>query len=193
MLIIMELLLGTGPIVFAFVADCMVGGECVWRLACDLLFDTAPDGVNTLLVVQSLKDSIASNHKEIEVILQFETANLGVTDNNVRISSIFLSLSFDVTKGFGYRQATWEDSQWPLHVEVLFVGVSRRFGKGLRAVYFTTRSLDTNTFKLAIWLVITRARSNFGASIQRHKAAAITNIDDIGHIIDDHNDGCAGS
>lgn len=69
-----------------------------------------------MLVLKTFKNSIASNHKEVKIVLQFETANLGVAHDNVRISTIFLQLSLDVSEGARHGQATWECSQRTLDV-----------------------------------------------------------------------------
>lgn len=41
--------------------------------------------------------------------------------------------------------------------------------------------------------MVTTRSSNVCASVQRHKAATITDVDYIGHVIDDHDDSCAAT
>ena len=124
MLIIVKLLLGTRTIHFPFASPVVGqdGGEIVWLLRRDLLVDTVPDGVDTILVAKSFKDTVASNHEEIKVVLQFETANFWVTDDHVGVSSILLLLRLDIAKGLRHGESAWEDSERPLYIEVFLVG-----------------------------------------------------------------------
>ena len=155
MLVIVKLLLGARAIDLAFVTDSVVRGKCVRRLRSYLLVDAAPDGVDAALVVQTLENSIASNHEEIEIILQFETSNLRVANDNVRISSVLLSLCLNVSKGAGHGEAAWEDAQRALHVQIFLIGVRSCLGKSLCTVDLTACSLDSDTFLIVVRLVIT--------------------------------------
>ena len=81
-----------------------------------MLFNTVPDGVNALLVIEAFKDTIAPDHEEIKVVLQFETANLGVAYNDVRVASVLLPLGLYVSEGSGDGEAAREHSQGPLNI-----------------------------------------------------------------------------
>ena len=100
-LIVVELRLGAATVHFSLGTALrrVVRREVIGRLRSYLLFDSAPDGVHALLVVKSFENSIAPDHEEIEVIFQFETANLWVADNHVCIATVLLLLGLDVTKG----------------------------------------------------------------------------------------------
>ena len=109
----MELLLSTAAVDFAFVGASLswvVRRQVIRRLRSDLLFNPAPDSIHALLVVEPFENSIATDHEEIEVIFQFETANLGVANNHILITSVLLLLSLDVSKRSRDGQSTREDS-----------------------------------------------------------------------------------
>ena len=71
MLIVVKRLLGTAAVHFALLPTAMswvVWRQVIRRLGGDLFFDTAPDSIHTILVVEAFENSIAANHEEIEVI-----------------------------------------------------------------------------------------------------------------------------
>ena len=81
-----------------------------------MLIYAIPYRVNALFIIEALKDTVATDHEEIEVVLEFETANLGVAYDNVGIASILLPLGLDVSEGSRDGEAAREHSQRPLHI-----------------------------------------------------------------------------
>ena len=170
----------------------------VWRqvircLRRYLLFDSAPDSIHALLIVKSFENSIATNHEEIEVIFQFETAYLRVAHDHILVSTVLLFLSLYVTESSGDGEATWEHPERTLHIQILLVWACRRFGKRLGAIDFSTGGLDTYPFLFIVWLMVTSQYSDLRARVNRHYATAITNVDHIGHVVYNHDNGCAAT
>ena len=81
-----------------------------------MLIYAIPYRVNALFIIEALKDTVATDHEEIKVVLQFETANLGVTYNDVRITSVFLPLSLYISEGSRNGEAAGEHSQGSLYI-----------------------------------------------------------------------------
>jgi len=73
-------------------------GEVIRCLRDNLLVDTVPNRIDALLVVQTLKDTVASNHEEVKVVLKFETPDFRVANDNVLVSTVLLLFSFDVSE-----------------------------------------------------------------------------------------------
>ena len=81
-----------------------------------MLIYAIPYRVNALFIIEALKDTIATDHEEIKVVLQFETANLGVAYNDVRVASVLLPLGLYVSEGSRDGEAAREHSQGPLNI-----------------------------------------------------------------------------
>jgi len=64
----------------------------------DLFSYSVPNGVHAVSVVQPLKDSIATNHDEVEVILYFEAFDVRVAHNDVGIATKAWPLGFNVSE-----------------------------------------------------------------------------------------------
>ena len=123
MLIVVKLLLGTRRAPLALVGSCWVARSQVIRgLRGDLLVDAAPDCVDALLVVQALEYAVAADHEEIKVVLELETSDFRITNDNVLIAAVLLPLGLDVAEGARHRETTREHSQRSLDVEVFLVG-----------------------------------------------------------------------
>ena len=72
MLIVVKLLLGSLATHFTFVGTSINGAvrrEVIWGLGCDLLIYAIPYRVNALFIIKALKDTIATDHEEIKVVL----------------------------------------------------------------------------------------------------------------------------
>ena len=190
MLVVVKLLLGARAPHLGLVVACrgVVGREVVGGLRGDLLVNAAPDGVNDVLVVEALEDAIAADHEEVVVVFEFETFDLGVAHDNVLISPVLLLLRLDVAKSSRDREPPREDPQRPLHVEVLLFGRSCRLREGLRAVDFSSGSLDADALLVVVGLVVATAHGNLGPRVDRHDATAISYVDYVGHVVDDHYD-----
>lgn len=75
-----------------------MGGDGVERLAVDLIFDSVPDGIDALLVVEPLEDAVAADHEKVEVILQLEYLDLWLADDDILISTILGAFCLNVAK-----------------------------------------------------------------------------------------------
>ena len=64
----------------------------------DLFSYSVPNGVDAVSVVQPLKDSVATNHDEVEVILDFEAFDVRIAHNHVWITTEAWPLCFNVSK-----------------------------------------------------------------------------------------------
>ena len=112
----------------------------------DLFCYPVPDFINTIPVIQSFEYSIATNHYVIEVVLNLETHNIWLTNNNIWVSAIFRTLGFYISEGFRYAQTAWKDSQGSLNIQVFFVWVLSSFCKCLSSIYLSTSCLDSYLF-----------------------------------------------
>ena len=169
---------------------CFSGSHLVWY--CDLLGNPIPDGINTVPIVQSLKDTIATYHDEIKVVLNFEALNVWIADNNIWISTIARSFGFDVSECFGNRESSWEYSQGSLHIEVFLTWAGCCFSKSLGSVNLSSRCLDSYLFKFVVRLMISWEDSDLCSCINGHHSSWVSNIDDVYHVINDHDNICTG-
>jgi hypothetical protein len=104
MFIIMELLVSRSIWMFPIHSHTVsLRRKVVICFACCLFFDTIPYGIDCLLVIQPFEDTVAANEEEVKVWFQFETLYFRLTDYDVRVSSIFGTLSFDVSESSRYR------------------------------------------------------------------------------------------
>ena len=53
--------------------------------------------------------------------------------------------------------------------------------------------MNSNSFLFIVRLVVTGKDSDLGACIDRHQTTTISNVDHIGHVVDDHHDSGAGA
>ena len=117
MLIIMELLVSRSIWVFPIHSQIVsLRRKVVICFACCLLFNTIPHSIDCLLIIHSFEDTIATNQEEVKVWFQFETLYFRFTYYDVRVSSIFRTLSFDVSESSRYRQTSRENSERALDV-----------------------------------------------------------------------------
>ena len=154
----------------------------------DLLRDPLPHCIDTLSVAQSFKDSIATNHYKVKVVLYLEALDIWVAHNNVGVATVSWALSLNVSEGLRNRETARENSQWSLDVEILLARVSCSLSEGLRSVDLSTGCLDSDLLELIVRLVVTREHTDLGASVDRHHSSGVSHIDDINHIVNDHND-----
>ena len=96
----MELGLGTRGVHLALPSSVVRQNwrQIVRRLGSDLLVYAVPDCVDAIFVTKSLKDTVASYHEEIKVVLEFETANFWIADDHIRIASILLLFGLNVSE-----------------------------------------------------------------------------------------------
>jgi hypothetical protein len=94
-LIVVELL------VVALLVEVTAGrGDLVRLAACGLLTDAVPHHINDLLVVDALKDTVASNQEEVKVVLELETDDLRLAHDHVGVAAVTGPLGLNVSKGF---------------------------------------------------------------------------------------------
>jgi len=91
-------------------------GDSIWLPRSHLLVNSIPHAVNDLLVVETLKDTVAANQEEIVVVFQLETENLRVTNDNILIASISWPLCFNVAESARNGQSAGEHSQRALNI-----------------------------------------------------------------------------
>jgi hypothetical protein len=120
-------------------------------LICYLL----PYSINAVSVGEPLENAVTANHNIVIVVLDLETFDVWVADNHIWVSTIAWTLSFDIAKCLRYRESSWEDSKWPLHIKILLTWMSSCFCKCLSSINFATSCLNSDLLKLIIWLVIT--------------------------------------
>lgn len=165
----MKLLLGAR--IFAFVTvslPLVIRWQVVRRFWCNLFIYSIPNRVNHLPIFHPFEDTIASNHEKVEVVFEFETSDLRVANDNVRISAVLLPFRLYVTKCTWYWKSAWEHPQRSLNVKVFLFGWCCGFSEGLSAVYFSTRSLDTNSFLFVIGFVVSRYNRYLSPCVKRH-------------------------
>jgi hypothetical protein len=71
-------------------------------LYCYLFVNSVPNFINTISIIKLFKNTIASDHYKIEIILGFKTFYVWLTYNYVWISPVLGSFSFNVSKSFRY-------------------------------------------------------------------------------------------
>ena len=147
-----------------------------------------PDLVDTVSIVQALEDSIAANHNEVKIVLNFEGLDVGVAHDHVWVTAVLRALGLDVSEGFAYRKTPREDPKWSLDIHVLLAWVSSCFCKSLGPINFSSCSLDPDFLELVVWLVVTTENSDLAPRIDAHHGTRIPNIDDVDHIVNDHYD-----
>jgi hypothetical protein len=63
-----------------------------------LFVNPIPHAVDNLLVVETLKDTVAPNQEEVIVVLKLETQNFRLANDNVLVASVSRPLRFDVAE-----------------------------------------------------------------------------------------------
>lgn len=169
MLVVMELLGARAALVilvlFIEFIDVALRRDLVVCLCIYLILNTVPDGVDALLVVQTLKDAITADHEEIEVVFQFEHFDLRLAHNDVLISTVLSTLSFDVSEGAGNREPAGKHSQRTLYIKIFFIWSRCSLRKCLGSVDLTTSRLDSYPLLLVVGLVVARQHGDVGSCI----------------------------
>lgn len=123
---------------------------CGWvthlMLKINLFRNFVPDDVNAITVVESLKYPIATYHYKVEIVLDFETFDVWLANDDVWIATIFWSFSLNVSKSLRYTKSSRKNSQRPLDIKVFFSWMSCSFSKGLSAINFATSCLNSDFF-----------------------------------------------
>jgi len=74
-----------------------------------------------------------------------------------------------------------------LNIEVLFIWARCGFCKGLGAVNFPPTCLDPQPLLLVIGLVVPGKHCNLASRVHAHDDSAVTDIDNVGGVVDDHD------
>ena len=101
MLVVVELLVVATILTVAVVRVSILvglGRNGIVGLAVDLIGDSFPYCVDALLIVEAFKNSIAADHEEVEVVLQFETLDFWLAHDDILVATVLLLLRFDVSK-----------------------------------------------------------------------------------------------
>ena len=122
----------------------------------DLLCYLIPDFIYAVSVIESFKDSITTNHDEVEVVLDFESGDIRFTNNHIGVATVLWALCFYVSEGLGYAQSARKYSQWSLDVQILFSWMCCSLGKSLSSINLASSCLDTDFFEFIVRLVISR-------------------------------------
>lgn len=122
----------------------------------DLLCYLIPDFIYTVSVIESFKDSIATNHDEVEVVLDFESGDIRFANNHIGVATVLWALCFYVSEGLGYAQSARKYSQWSLDVQILLAWMRRSLGKSLSSIDLASSCLDTDFFEFIVRFVISR-------------------------------------
>lgn len=154
----------------------------------DLLGDSLPDHIDAVSVVEPLKNTVTADHDKIEVVLYFEALDIWIANNDVGVSSISWSFGFDVSERLGHRESTREYSQRPLNVEILLTRVRSCFGEGLSSIYLAPGGLDSDLLKFVVGLVVSGENTDLGSSVYRHDGPRVADVDDVYHVVNDHDD-----
>ena len=122
----------------------------------DLFCYSVPNCVHAVPVGETFENTIAANHNEVEIVLNFEALDIGVADDDIWVAAEARTFGLNISKGLGYRETAREDSQRSLNVKVLLSWACGCFGESLRPIYLSTSCLNTNLLKLVVGLVISR-------------------------------------
>lgn len=161
------------------------GSHLIWDR--NLFSNPVPNSINAVPIVKSLKDSVTTYHNEIKVVLNFKAFDVWITNNDIWVTTITRSLCFNISKSFGNRESSWENSQWTLDVEIFLSWGCSCFGKGLSPVNLSSSSLDSDLFQLIIRLVISWENSDLSSCINGHHSSWVSHIDNVNHFIDYHD------
>lgn len=66
------------------------------------------------------------------------------------------------------------------------------FSESLSAVNLTSSGLNSDFFLFIVGFVISAQNSDGGSSVNGHDASTVSNVDDIGDVIDNHHHGGTG-
>ena len=113
--------------------------------------------------------------------------DLRVANDNVRVTAIFGPFGLDVAEGARDRQPSGEYTQGSLNIKVFFIGARGSLRESLSAVNLTSSSLDALPFQLTVGLVVSADHSSLTARVQTHNASAVTNVNDVGGIVNYYN------
>ena len=115
-----------------------------------------PDFIYAVSIIESFKDSIATNHYEVEVVLDFESGDIRFANDHIGVATVLWALRFYVSEGLGYAQSARKYSQWSLNIEILLTCMRRSLGKSLSSIDLASSCLDTDFLEFVVRLVISR-------------------------------------
>lgn len=158
-----------------------------------LLVDTLPDCVDAVAVGQALENAVATDHDEVEVVLNAEALDIGLANDYVRVASVTRPLGLDIAECFRNRESPREDSERTLDVQVLLARVRGCLCEGLSPIDLAAGGLDADLLKLVVRLVVPGQHADLVSSIYGHDSAGVADVDDVDHFVDNHDDGSAGA
>ena len=161
--------------------------EYIGLPVCSLLWNTVPDGINHVFVGKTFIDAVTADQKVIKIVFQLECRDFWLTDHNVRVSSVPRFLCFDVAESSRNWQTAWENSQWALNIEVLFIWAGCSLCKCLGAINLSSTGLYPQPFLLIIGLVVPGKHCNLAPCIHAHDDSAVSNVYYVGSVIYYHN------
>jgi hypothetical protein len=90
----------------------------------DLFGDRIPDLIDAVSIVQPLEDAVASDHNEVEVVLNLERLDVGVAHDNVGIAAVLRSFGLDVSKRLADTESSRKNSKRSLNIHILIFSSS---------------------------------------------------------------------
>ena len=107
-----------------------------------------PDLFDDISRFEFVKNAIASQNDEIMVILDSERLDFRVSNHDIGIATHRWHFGFDVSKGPGDTQPTWENAVRPIKCLHLFLAIwSLPHGLSLCSVDLTTTFYDPALFR----------------------------------------------
>ena len=203
------------------IVESLVGHTCLHHLLHDVtayLVDGLVLAVKVLLgcnpcllydfgIADLVKYSVAAQKKEVHAVVDGEFFDVWSRNHNIRVASEFLTLGFDVSKGPGNRESTWEDSERSIDDIWIFftafsllkdsaVVLARLVCDGLYLLVRISSSYclclidstsvgkDSLLFTIVVGLVIDRQIDAEVATVGAHDGSAVSNVHDVDLLFD---------
>lgn len=80
-----------------------------------------------------------------------------------------------------------------MNIQVLFPWTACSLGKGLSSVDLSSCCLDSNLLLLVVRLVVSGQNSDLSTGVDGHDSPRVSDVDDVDHVVDDHDHVGAGS
>lgn len=164
-------------------------------ICCFVIIDWEPCTIYAFPVWKFIKYSITTQKNEIMVFLNFEGLDVWYSNNYIWISTILLVLCLDVSKSPWDWKSTWKYSVRTHQVRTLNSNSSKwgNLRHSLCLINFATILLNSHLLKFIIRSMVSWQGIYFIPSLGTHNRSWITNISNIGHLINNQTTDCTRS
>ena len=146
--------------------------------------------MNNVFIFKLIEDTVApKNDKVVGILINFEEANIRLSNHNFGISEQWWDFRFNIAKSPANTQSTWKNSMWSQYN----LSLSTLTHDRCILVNLATTLKNSLHFNRVCWLMIIWKRENLFASINRQHSPTITCVCYITNIINNECDNCARS